>query len=451
MKLTREDIDLMRSKPNMFIKNVLGRNLWGRQKQIVNSVANNKITAVQSCHGAGKTFVASCMVLAWLYTRRNSVVITTAPTQAQVDGLLWKEIRVAIRDAKIALGGELMPRASELRLRDDWKAVGFTARDSNAMQGHHSEGGNLIVVDEAMGIRPDIWEGLYGMLTNEEDHMLCIGNPTDTQGHFYDLCRSDTANVIKISAYDLPNVQAGKSVIKGLTGGNFIEHAKKVYGEHSAYFQSRVLGEFPKASDNLLFPLSWVEIAMNKYNKFKFSGDCVLGCDIARKGSDFSVISEAYSSGVKKMTKLKKQDTMDTAQDILNYAATAGDPEIRIDADGLGVGVYDRVNQASRNTFEIRGGMSALDKTRFFNRRCEWYWQLRERLDPANDDSIMLPPSDDLRAQMSAIRWGMDNKNRISVESKKDMKKRGVKSPDELDAVVYSMATVQHRKPFYLV
>ena len=63
--------------------------LWLKQQEILRSVATHRKTAVKACRASGKTFVAAIAVLWWLITRRNGIVVTTAPTWLQVERVLW--------------------------------------------------------------------------------------------------------------------------------------------------------------------------------------------------------------------------------------------------------------------------------------------------------------------------------------------------------------------------
>ncbi len=124
-------------EPEWWVSNILGNSLWHTQQEILNSVKNNQETVVASCHGAGKSFTAANVALWYLFNHKPSVVITTAPTDRQVRGILWKEIRLAHSRARVPLGGKLLTQ--ELKLDTNWWAWGFTAPeyDPDRFQGFH--------------------------------------------------------------------------------------------------------------------------------------------------------------------------------------------------------------------------------------------------------------------------------------------------------------------------
>jgi hypothetical protein len=106
----------------------------------------------------------------------------------------------------------------------------------------------------------------------------------------------------------------------------------------------------------------------------------------------------------------------------------------------LGAGVYDRLVELGHSVGEIRGGLPAIKPEDFVNRRSEWYWNLRKRFE---DGEIDIDPLDKaLAQQLVKIKWSMTSKGQIAVETKKEMRARGLPSPDRADAVAYAFAHV---------
>lgn len=434
-----------------FLRNILGMKPWERQEDVVRAVFGPKrTTAVKSCHASGKTHVAAGITLAWLITRPQRVVITTAPTHRQVRELLWKEIRKLHAGALEPLGGVLPPSDPSLRIEEGWLALGFSSDNPTNVQGHHAPGGVLVVMDEAAGVNPEIWDSLQGVMTGANDRFLCIGNPTARSGPFFGAFADPDVEKITISAFDTPNVRAGREVIPGLITTQFVEHARRKWGEGSALWRSRVLGEFPATTDEGLVPLEWVEAAerrwekLNQANGHGWRGPFMLGVDVARYGPDFTVAARACAQGVQALTRMPKMDTQATSGWVVRHVEDGGADvgAARVDADGVGAGVFDSVRETlgSSRVVEMRGGMSALEHKKYTNRRAEWFWQLRERLDPARADALALPPNEELRTQLTTMRWKVSAKGQIQIESKEDMRARGMDSPDEADAVAYATA-----------
>jgi len=458
---TPEELDTWAEDPVGFIEEVLGEGLWDKQADICESVRDHKRTAVASCHGSGKTNVAARIALWWLFTHPYSVIVTTAPTLRQVVKQLWKEVRAAHRAIKWSPGGHLMPKAPQYQLDgDDWMCIGFSTDSPDSFQGWHSEGGNLFIFDEATGVHDSIWDAVRGCLTGQRDRFLAIGNPTDPASEFAKQFVREDVNTIHISAFDVPNVAQNKEVIPGLTSMGWVremqEECGPSYDDHPDYV-SRVLGRFPDKDDRALIPASWIDAAEERWHSLNEKGgwktECRLGVDVARKGSSKTIFAEAYDGlGVKELHKEPGQSTMETAARVAEVGDRLGAASWRIDADGIGAGVADRCEEIDPGrTVEMRGGMKSESvdsdgNPRYLNLRAEWYWSLRDRLDPQYSHAIALPPDKALRAQLTSIRWNTTSRGLKKIESKEDMARRGIKSPDEADSVVYSQAIASKEK-----
>ena len=163
--------------PVWWISRILGAILWPVQQTIINSVRDNPRTSARSCHGIGKSFLAGNTALWFLYTFPYSIILTTAPTWRQVEKLVWKEIRSSIRKSKIDLGGELAKKSPELQIvQDEWVALGISTNQPDRFQGFHAKH-VLVIVDEAAGVKEDIFEAIEGVLTSGHWQAPAIGQP----------------------------------------------------------------------------------------------------------------------------------------------------------------------------------------------------------------------------------------------------------------------------------
>jgi hypothetical protein len=191
-------------------------------------------------------------------------IITTAPIWSQVKDLLWAEIAVRHRDAKLPLGGKL--DLTRWTFGPDHFAVGFSTDEPEQFAGHHSPR-LLLIVDEASGVDERIYNASKGFLTAASTHtrVLLIGNPTKPAGTFYRACRAGSPyNVIHMSAYDSPNVTGEavpKAVARALTSKQWIEEMREEHGEDSAEFRIRVLGQFAATLGRAFFNVAHLEVA----------------------------------------------------------------------------------------------------------------------------------------------------------------------------------------------
>lgn len=238
--------------------------LWEKQEEIISSAFTYNYTAVKSGHGIGKSFSSAILVLAFLYTKIPSKVITTAPTFKQVYEILWREIRKLYYGARINLEGELLK--IKLSIDEDWFALGLHPReyDLNAFQGYHSEN-ILVILDESPGVSEDLYKAAISLMTTRNAHLLEIGNPSMPAGHFYNAFQPNSDyHKIHISCFDSPNLKENKIVRPYLVTSEWVDGIRKRWGEDSSFYQSKVLGDFPSSEEVSFVPLEWVEASMKE-------------------------------------------------------------------------------------------------------------------------------------------------------------------------------------------
>ena len=233
--------------------------VWGKMREIAESIRDNQLTAVKAGHSVSKTYTAARIALWFLYCYGPmATVITTAPTEKQVSEVLWRDINLAHSQARIPLGGDISTK--KLNLDSKWFALGFSTRpdtvtqEATAFQGYHNEY-VLVIFDEAAGILSKIWEAaLNGLVTNERCKMLVIGNPTSAYGEFTSCFKPDSGfNQITVSVKDTPNFQQGKEIIPSVSGRKYEQGIRKKYGEDSNTYKSRVLGMIPETTEGAVY------------------------------------------------------------------------------------------------------------------------------------------------------------------------------------------------------
>lgn len=425
--------------------------LWQKQRQILESIRDNPITLVPSCNAAGKTEIAAAAVVWWLMTR-ESKVITTAPTWRQVKSVLWQRIHSLIAPHRELLGAEVL--STQIRINPDWEAMGFASSDPTKFQGYHSPGGVLLVVDEAAGVTDDeIWAAMDGNLTGSKDRMLCIGNPTTTDGEFYkrstrgiepDGTGVGGRNVIHISAFDTPNVIQGEEVVPGLVSKEFVERKRVEWGEDSPMWQSRILGKFPTAGSDALYPLAWLERAFQP--KDMPSGKRVAALDVARKGADSNALCVREGGTLTKLDSWNAPDTQTSVTRFLNELRTSNPQIARVDAIGLGGPMFDQANAEINKSPQLRpiqleefvASERAYDEEQFHNLKAEAYFHFRGLLerDEVDLSALSLDKRSNIEVQATAINYEYTAQGRLKIEDKQTMKKRKGFSPDELEAII---------------
>ena len=290
------------------------------------------------------------------------------------------------------------------------------------------------------GVGPEIYEAVSAVTVSDGAHVLLIGNPTDPNTEFFKAFNSPLYNKIHISAYDTPGFtnELGSGIsIPGLITREWAEQRKQEWGENSPAFMARVLGEFPDTSTSAMIPLSWIMRAVETaYDSKKIPR--TMGVDVARFGDDLSVIVCRVGNTVTAIHPFHKLDTVEVADEVERlFNDTGGYEIIAVDAVGVGGGVADILRRRGYPAVDVESGQTAYMTTRFNNRRTEMWFRLRELLRTAD---ISLPNNDLLIGELSAPKYTFDLAGRYRLETKDEMKRRGLASPNIADAVVYAFA-----------
>ena len=431
-----------RHSPVAFAREVLGVELWAKQVETLTALTEHRRVAVKSGNGLGKGFCAAVAVLWFVHSRPDAIVLTTAPTFRQVRHILWRQIRRLYGPAAETLGGRMLDTRWELP--DGRYAMGLSADGADQFQGFHSPN-VFIVVDEAEGVGDDIYEGIESVMTSADPLLLLIGNPTTMTGAFRRAFHEERRiyRAITISALDSPNVQAGRVVIPGLTTPRWVEERREIWGEENPVYRARVLGEFPKQGENTLLNLSDIEAATRRPAAAGAEGEgVILGVDVARFGADRSVILRRRGDRVEDIRTLRQMDTMQLAGWVAAAIRECGPAQVYVDEIGVGAGVVDRLRELGHPVRGVNVAHKARQDGLYLNQRAEGYWTLRQRF---MSGSISIPADNQLVGELAALRYGYDSQGRLKMESKDEMRKRGLPSPDKADALMLAFLAPSSR------
>lgn len=441
----------------LFAEQVLGLTLWSKQREILQSVSTHEKTVVKSCHGTGKTFISAAAVVWFLYTRSPAIVFTTAPTAPQVEKLLWKEINVAYGKLPPDLRALGRCLNTELKISAEHNAFGRATDDPENLQGLHSPH-LMVVVDEACSVTDEMFNVIDTFAAGGEYRELYIGNPTSPSGRFYRAFQNEELgyNRISIPADVTPN-WTGEDV-PDVVKSQIIQQARVAkwaieWGEDSSTYTARVKAEFPQSDATaVLVPLTWIEQAQQREPEYSADAVLQMGLDVARYGDDRSSLAWRKGrvlQGIESRAKLGTLEVAAWAGDEADaFAKREGRQVVVLVDEGGNPGVFDNLRVRSNPLVKYEAvsfGSSAIDPEKHSNRRNEMLWGLREYFKPGNNepDMVMMATGDAAGrfvAQASTIRHSTDAKLRPKVESKDDMKKRKLPSPDELDAVALAFS-----------
>ena len=441
----------MQRDPAGWISEFLGADLWEKQVEIAESVRDHRRTAVKSCHGSGKSYLSARIVLWFLHAFPGSLVLTTAPTNNQVENILWRELRTAADAKRKPLLGR--PLTVRYEIAPDWYALGFKAADTqpDRFQGFHAEHA-LVVIDEAAGVAPSVYEALDAVMTSENARQLLIGNPTNPSGDFFDAFHSNRTlyNLITIAAKDTPNFRAGKTVRPYLITQQWRDDVVEKFGEESAYVQSRVHAEFPKTGADTLIPLGWVEDSARRAEAVQDDGASPvdIGVDVARTGTDETAVYARSGLDVLTMDAWTGHDLMQSVGRIRNFVELLGRRPLRfkVDVIGMGAGVADRLRELGYDVVDVNVSTSSSDPDKWPNLRHELWWELRELFHRHEINGVV---DDTTIGQLTSVKYSFDSRHSMPIiESKDQMKKRGLKSPDRAEALMLAFANVNQGPAF---
>lgn len=451
-----------RPDPVDWLRHQLGEDAWSLQAEVMRSVATNRRTAVKACFDVGKSFSAARLLAWWISSSvAPAFALSTAPTFAQVRAILWREIGIAHRKGRLPgrvtqtewhLAADRLHRTTASPGAGE-ALVAFGRKPSSADSGvafqgiHSGEGGVLLILDEAAGVPRALWDAAEGIMADEASRILAIGNPDDPVGPFADcfLPGSEWAQ-FTISAFDSPNFTGeavAPQVARSLVSRLWVEERRRVWGEEHPLWASRVLGEFPEAATNTVIPLGWARAAQAR-ELDPPERPPVLGVDVARFGTDDSAIAAVYGPVVTVVEVMSGKDTVEVTGRVRAAAEALGAEVANVDGVGIGSGVVDllRAWDGRPGTVnDMQAGAKAQDPERFVDSRSEWWWGLRERAESGDLDLPSDGPlAERLLGEVTAPRYRYDARGRIKVESKEELRLRGIGSPDLADACIMALA-----------
>jgi hypothetical protein len=433
-----EFIKKYRDNPVLCVREVLGVEPDEWQEDFLNAVARGeRKISIRSGHGVGKSTGGSWAMLWYLLTRYPVKVVVTAPTSSQLYDALFAELKRWVKELPPAVQELLDVKQERIELRASATEAFISARTSRAeqpeaLQGVHSDN-VMLVADEASGVPEQVFEAAAGSMSGHNAVTILFGNPVRSSGFFF-----DTHNRLRGEWWTKRvSCEDSKRVSK-----EYIEEMKSRYGEDSNAFRIRVLGEFPRSDDDTIIPMELLESAKNRDVVFNPDAEVVWGLDVARFGSDSSVLCKRKVNVVTDLTRWRNLDLMQlTGAVVAQYEGTdfkERPSEILVDSIGLGAGVVDRLRELGLPARGINVSESpALGQT-YLNLRAELWHKAKAWLEKRD---CKLPNNEDLIAELATVRYQFTSNGKIKIESKDDIRRRGMKSPDMADAFVLTFAS----------
>jgi len=399
--------------------------------------------AISSGHGIGKSAFVSWLLLWAMSTMVDTRGVVTANTEAQLKGKTWADLAKWHRLCRCGSWFDCTATALISRTAGHdktWRIdmVPWSERNTEAFAGLHNKGRRvLLVFDEASAIPDQIWDVSEGALTDADTEILWIvcGNPTRNTGRFH-ACFHRQRHRWSTLQVDSRNVSiTNKAQIK-----KWIDD----YGEDSDFVRIRVRGVFPRAGSNQLISSALVEAARSRRitEQTVAHAPKVWGLDVARsKDGDQSALAKRQGLHCAPLKAWRLDDLMVLADIVAQEAAREKPDYIFIDKTGIGSGVLDRLGPNGLRIPGVTGidfGGRSTNPELYRNKRAEMWSLMRDWL----DNGGVLPPDDqELADDLTSPEYGFSgDKGQVFLESKDDMKKRGLPSPDKADALALTFA-----------
>lgn len=457
-----------RKNPVLWAKDYLGIKLWSKQAEVAMSIVDSKNVVVKAGHEVGKSFLAGLLICWWVDVHwqlpGGCFVVSTAPSTPQINAIVWREVRrnhvLAAERFRKGLVDHPLPGyiTSDAHWRlENGIELGYGRKPpdgkDDTMSGIHARY-VLAVGDEAVGLTEALIGDLGNITSNATSRRFLICNPTNPLSYVASIFRKDTGTwtTHTISVFDSPNFHGGEGfpieVLETLVDQSYVDDMARDYGEDSPTYISRVTGEF--AWDMGFTLIRPEDVAIGLETEINPSSETLprLGVDVSRsKAGDKNSVYMWQDGRLRFVEAWNEPNALRTAEKIHEHAMAVAACEVRIDGAGLGGPIADNVREFANGRYEViemLGGDPSPDKYRWYNARAYNYWHFADRLVKGEID---IDVSDEvLQRELLGIEIkkrtaGLDS---ILLESKEDMRKRGVGSPDHADAAIYASADLEY-------
>lgn len=402
-----------------------------------------------SGHGIGKSACVSWIVLWAISTLEDTKGVVTANTENQLKTKTWAELAKWYR---LFIGKDLFKLTATALFSVDpehektWRIdmVPWSEKNMEAFAGLHNKGRRILIIfDEASAIADPIWETTEGALTDKNTQILwvCFGNPTKNSGRFRECFDGGRfAKRWDSDAIDSRSVR--------ITNHKQIERWIQDYGEDHDFVRVRVRGIFPRTDATSFIPLELAREAAKRPVPSDNIAAVVLGVDVARFGDDSSCIypRQGRDARSRQPRLLKGLNTRQLATEVFNdyvrYAAEA----VFVDGGGVGGGVVDSLLEMGVPVYEVTFGGRPDNSNphnpyaKYLNKRAEMYGAIRDWLPTGSIPAEVPGLEQELPTEMSTLSYTYSREDLIQLESKRDLKRRGEKSPDVTDALACTFA-----------
>lgn len=447
----------------------LGEQVRKRGFQGIKSVAPIQM-ATASGHGIGKSTLTAWVILWIMSTRPYAKGTVTANTADQLRTKTWAELgkwwkRSITKHWFLYNSGRGNMHLKHNKHQEEWYCSAQTCREENSesFAGQHAANStSFYIFDEASAVPDKIYEVREGGTTDGEPMVFDFGNPTRNSGRFFEECEGRLKKRYRVRKIDSRTV----AITNKVRIAEWIED----YGITSDFVKVRVLGEFPSAGSLQFMPTAWVKRAMMRElppQRDRFAA-VTIGVDVARFGDDNSVIYPIIGNDARSFAPVAGNgiyNGLDNVQlamkviDKIEFFRNMGVEvaAVFIDVGGTGSGVVDTLRHSGYDCVDVNFGTTPVYEPELYRYRGDEMWgrtkeaiktklilpQLPELAEATNDhmERLKQDTATRLLSDLTQREFGYTIQgDKINLESKRDMKARGLPSPDTADALVLNFA-----------
>ena len=468
--------------PVGFARSVLGVDVWGKQRDVLESVRDNRSTTVRGGRQVGKDFLAAILAWWWFCSFASAKVMMIAPTEKQLNRVLWGHIRTLWQNHGRCVeckkldpppprpcphSATMVAKVSSrcqtgIMAPDDRQMFGMTAVSEGGLRGF---GGPacFAIFDEAQDIRDDFHDTIVGGMASSHARELAIANPRKTRGWFYRSHHQDRAaygGIFQISSLESPNIIERREIYPGAASIEWLEQRKLVWPEGSPMWLSDVLGEFVSAEQGQLFPMELImggdedhPSAEERWSDTPAEGRLQVGVDVAGESNQgdetvFCLRRGSLCYGFFAKRSMRPEDIVHEAVRQLSSKRQPSDreamkPVVVVDRDGeTGAKCWNEFRayeELHPEAFELRGFRGSerpkgplgqiyqLNRDLLYGGLVAWF-----------RDGGAIPCDLMLEAELLEMRW-LDNESGKQILIRKDdLRERLKRSPDRADALALS-------------
>jgi hypothetical protein len=430
--------------PVRFVREVLGVEPDAWQLELLRAYGRGeRRLSVVSGHGVGKSAVLAWIAVHHQVTEHPQKTAATAPTANQLFDVFFAETKKWLGKCPDWLQALFEVKSDRIELRAAPAENFLTCRTSRAetpeaLAGLHSDDGSVLLIgDESSGIPEQIFEAASGSMSGHNCTTLLAGNPVRVSGLFFETHHRLRSMwyTIQVSCEDSRRVS-----------DDFVQDMEQRYGRESNAFRVRVLGQFPRADDDVVIPYDLMMAATQRDITVAPTVPTVWGLDVARRGGARTALAKRKGNlQLEKVQWWRDKDLMETAARVkMEWDLTPPSERpvaINVDVIGMGSGVVDRLRQFGLPVYGVNvGELPPIASEVYRNVRCELWFKVREWL---MTRAVRLVPEDvELQEQLVVPKFKYLPSGKLWVENKDEVNRRtGRESPDLADAFILTFAS----------